>query len=255
MIFNYYIAKISASGCFLDLRINDVPLVMQNIKGNYSAGIPFNFLIEKSGMQTLSLSVLPILGQLSAKGANCDVEIWKYDGTQYELAPIEMVTSLSIDIKDEVIPVKTLNRIFLADVAYQINRWNNCISLEKNNSLTSEVMSFYKRVAKLLAEKKYDSFISLIHNRESKICTALALDNENVDKRNTMLFHYLDNGFEPCELKGGKMIRFFANKRLVSILDSDFQSALKFRNSETRETIAVELLLGKENGSQKLSVI
>ena len=55
-------------------------------------------------------------------------------------------------------------------------------------------------------------------------------------------------------MKGGKL-QFYANKRVVTVLNKDMKSILRFLNEETGEVLAIELLLGIKKGQKKLCVI
>lgn len=257
-IMNYYIAKVFVRHCLADIRINDVPLLKQNVDADLTAEMPINHLIEHSGHQVLTLHVYPKLGELTLNsGAQCSVEIWRYDGSGPKIIPIEQVcsSSLAVGEADKTLPSKYDNKSFLADVSYQIQRWSDCEEITDSRKVASEVASLYQKIGKMLANKQYNQYLELLKNREQAICKALSLDEDEASLRNQMLFECLDEGFVLQPLKGGKQMHFYANKRIVTVLDDDLRSALRFQNEETGEVLAIELFLGIKKGQRSLSIV
>lgn len=255
---NYYIAKVFIRHCLVDIRINDVPLLKQNVDADLTAEMPINHLIERSGHQALTLHMYPKLGELALiSGAQCSVEVWRYDGSGPKIIPIEQVcsSSLAVEDADKTLPFKYDNKVFLANVSYQIQRWSDCEEITDSRKIASEVASFYQKIGKMLANKQYNQYLELVKNREQAICTSLSLDEDEVNLRNQMLFECLDEGFVLQSLKGGKQMHFYANKRIVTVLDDDMRSALRFQNEETGEILAIELFLGTKKGERGLCII
>lgn len=255
---NYYIAKIFVRQCMVDIRINDVPLMKGEINGDASVQRPINHLIEASGSQKLTAAIFPILEDLTLpKGIQCNIEIWKCDGSGYKLIPMNSVCSLSLGSNDiTVLPVSTQDsKVFTAEVDYQIDRWKGCERLPIGKELNQMVVAFYKNAANLLITKQFDKYALLIRQRENNICRAMYLGEEEVDRRQAMLVECLSREFELLPLTGHKKLQYYADRRLVSIINEDMKSALQFRNSETSEVLSVDLMLGFLKGEKELSVI
>ena len=254
---NFYMAKVSVRQCMADIRINDVPVLRKNVEGDLMVQVPINYLIETSGQQTLTIRVSPILGDISLRqGALCSVEVWRYDGSGHIIAPKGQACSLELIVgeSDMMSPYKYDISRFYADVSYQIIRWSDCEEIDDSRKISSPVAEFYQEFGQLLANKQYDQYMKLVRNREVNVCTALSLDEEETNKRNQILFNCLDNGFVLQPMKGGKL-QFYANKRVVTVLNKDMKSILRFLNEETGEVLAIELLLGIKKGQKKLCVI
>lgn len=258
MSLNYYTAKVFVRQCLVDIRINDVPLLRRNIEGDTTVELPINYLIESSGYQNLTIQVFPMLGSVSLlMGAVCSVEIWRYDGSGKTLIPLEQICSskIQVDSKNQTIPIKGDRKLFIADVSYHISRWSDCAVLKDSRSISSAVASYFQTIGHILANKQFDNYIEHIRNRELNIRTALSLDEKDVNDRNRILFEYLSNGFTLCPMKGGKLIEFYANRRIVTILDHDMRSALRFKNEQTGEMLAIELFLGIKQGQKDFCIV
>lgn len=257
MTTNYYIARLDIRHCFVDIRINDVPLLRRNVTYDFTAEIPINYLIEYTGEQVLTVQIYPELGNFCFfPNCKCCVEIWRYDGSGSKIVPIDkLCTSLqNISESEEFLSSKSDKKVFFSDVSYQIIRWSGCEEIKDSSNIGLSVVTYFQDVGKLLANKRYHHYMDLVEERERNICTALFLDMNEVIVRNKMLFDYLDNGFV-LEPMNGSRIQLYANGRIVTILDNDMKSALRFINKETGEILAIDLLLGIKKGKNVLSII
>lgn len=255
---NYYIARLVIKHCFAEIRINDVPIFKQNVNADLTLEIPINYTIEYSGLQTLKNQIYPEFGHTYiSPQAKSHVEIWRYDGSSTKIVPQEQVCKslLSIDKENKIIPLKSDSKIFISNVAYQIERWSACEEIKDIKLISTEVIEYYNKIGKLLERKQFDEYLRYIKERECNICTALYLDENEISKRNDILFQYLNNGFILKPMTHKKQIQSYANNRIVTILDYDMRSALRFFNPETGEILAIELLLGRKHGQNSLCII
>ena len=255
---NYYIAKIFLRRCKVDIRINDVPLMKGEIDGDTTVQRPINHLIEASGIQKLTAAIFPISGDLALpKGVQCSIEIWKCDGSGLKIMPLNVICSISLGCDDlMILPLSTEDcKMFAAEVDYQIDRWKSCERLPVSKDFNQKVIAFYKNVAKLLTTRQFDKYAQLINHREYNICCAMYLGEEEVERRQTMLVECFNNNFEMLPLTGHKKLQYYADRRLVSIINDDMKSALQFINHETGEVLSVDLMLGFRLGEKVLSVI
>lgn len=258
MIRNYYTAKIFVRKCIADIRINDVPLFSGIIKGDLSIERPMNYLIESSGLQTITANMYPAYLSVSfPPEAECSVEIWRCDGSGHKIVQLETACSIVLKAGEKGImpPVKTEKKSFFAEVGYQIARWSACDVLGRSKTISPIVANFLKNTWNMLAAKQFDRYAEIINRREQNICTSLYLDTAEIGARNRMLFDCLSNGFEPMPLSGHKKLQYYAGRRIVSVIGDDMKPALQFKNPFTGEILSIELLLGIPNGHKELCVI
>ena len=255
---NYYIAKIFVRHCRVDIRINDVPLFKQEVDADLTLETPINYLIEHNGSQLLTAQIYPNTGKLFLSfGSKCSVEIWRYDGSGFKIIQLEQICSstLSVNETEQTLPVKFDEQTFFSFISYQNIRWSDCEEIKDRLNLASEVTAYFQNIGQLFANRQYEKYNEYVRERERKISTALSLDDEEANSRNQMLFKCLDNGFALQPIKEEKKLQFYANNRLVTILEEDMRSALRFKNIETGEILAIELLLGIRKGLNFLAVI
>lgn len=254
---NYYVAKIFAKKAFVDIRINDIPLLKLDTEDDFTAEIPINYLIESSGCHTLMIQVYPNIGSiLLAKESECSVNIFCYDGVGDTLVEKEKVCSLrsSNDNKRMIIP-DVREKHFFAEVSYNIRRWGDCEKIEEDLSISSKVAKYYQKIWNLLSEKNYEGYLDLIQERERIICKSLMINEENIRTRNELFFDCLEDGFELCPMKGKKTMEFYAGRRIVSVLDVDLKPAIRFKNFDSGEILTLEILLGIKKGQKEFSII
>lgn len=257
MVSNYYIAKVFARRCTIDIRINDIPLIREIVGDEINFERPINCLIEKTGKQTLSINVLPI-PSLDHKIENheLDLEILKCDAGGHKIVSVDKVAKVKFDNKDIIANNPyTIKKSFMAEVGYEISRWSNCEVLSLKTDIKSLVVSYIKNLTEILSTKQFDRYSQMIEQRELAICHSLYLSEIEVQKRMNMLIECLSNGFEYVPIKGNKKLQYFGNHRVVSVVGEDLKSAIQFYNYETEETLTMEFLLGIHTGTNKLSII
>lgn len=255
---NYYMAKVFARRCRMDIHVNDIPVIRSDVEGDLSTTIPINYLIESSGTQNVCVQISPLSAALGLSASSeCEVEIWRYDGSVEPMVRSERACTVSLTVgkAEQALPLKRQYAVFNAEVPYQISRWSDCERLENSRVASSEVAGFYQRIWKMLNEKQYDKYLGLIRKRELDICKALLLDESELDVRNQMFFECLNGGFELCPMKGKKILEFYADRKVVAVLDEDFRSVIRFRNPETGEILVVDLFAGRKKGENNLSII
>lgn len=258
MIKNYYIAKVAVSQCTADIRINDVPIFRKSVDGDLTTELPINHHIEFSGIQEFSVTIRPLYGNAAfLSGEKCEVEIWRYDGSESKIVPLEQMCagSLIVGEAEVMLPFKQYNQVFAADVSCPISRWNDCIEIKDSRKVGPAVAAFFKKFGQTMADKQYSQYMEFVREREVKICRALLLGEEEVSKRNKMLFDFLNQGFVLQPLTGGKRLQLYAHNRVVTVLDKDYGPSLKFVNEDTDQALRIELLLGFKKGHVDLSVI
>lgn len=241
-----------------DIRINDVPLMLQSVDGEMTTEPHVNYLIEQTGLQTLTVRIVPPIGALSfPAGAACEVEIWRCDGSGTKIQPLETVCTsvLKIGENDTAIPFKFDKKVFTAEVPFKILRWSACEKFGDDKALGGRIASFFRRFGDILAARQTDEYMKLVGEREHNLCAALYLGNEEIEMRNRMLFNCLSRGFELQPMAGKKKLQYYADRRLVTVLDADMKSSLRFINRETGEILAVHLFLGIKKGQKELSII
>lgn len=256
---NYYIAEIRAVACIIDIRVNDMPLFKQQVKGSITCTIPINHLLDINSIQQLSVNMLPYPFSNTANSeSECEVEIRLCDATQQYLEPISEVTSITLTNEDltKQPPHTFEQRLFNAHVGTQSTRWFECMDLTEIQSLREVLTIFYKKVGNLLQTRQFDKYAEIVSRREKYVVEALYLDEREIKTRQNQLIEDLDEGYTMLPLSGNEIVQLYANGKAAALLLSDFKSALRFINKNDESSyISIELLVGMNEKTHQLMVI
>ena len=66
---------------------------------------------------------------------------------------------------------------------------------------------------------------------------------------------FIYEGYKVRPITGAELMPLWADKRVVTLLKSDFSPALTLANEETGELIEIEMLLGIMNGQSNFIVV
>lgn len=254
---NYYIAKIYAAFCSIEIRVNDVALLRREVYDEITAMLPVNHLIEKSGLQTLSVTATPLAKELENPAlSSFDVKILRCDSSSGKLVPAEEMCAATSQSAPDAVPVSLprISKAFMADVPYRIDRWGDCRRIEHGRNVAREAADFFLNVGQTLAAGNYEAYAQMVNNREVAVCTALYQGSHHVAQRNKILIDTLAKGFVYTPITGKKIIEYYAHDKLITILDEDRQSALRFENPVTGEIMVLDLLLGYNGHDRQLTI-
>lgn len=255
---NYYIAKIRAVDCFIDIRINDLPLFVQYVGGETSCSIPINDMLSVDEFQLLTVNMLPLpQKKLSEIDTSCEIAIWLYDGEQRIIQPISEMTTISMTKEDLLAtPSRTFcQKAFSAYTRNNVSRWYDCIDLSDIQSIKDITARFYSKIGQLLQTKQYDKYAELISRREKHLVKTLYLDEQEITLRQNMLIERLEQGFTLVTLSGKETLHMYANGKAVSLLMPDYKSALRFVKEGTTQFLTVNLLLGMSEKDYQMIII
>lgn len=246
----YYISKINFQLCIADIRMNDVPLYKGSSEGQIAVNYPSNQCILESGIQTISVNIKPLYGQLSlSEDSHCYVEVWLCNVDSLKIEFVKKVSDISFDVNGEgEFPITYKKSTFEAEVPYVITRWSDCISLKEIDSLFSSVKTYYDNIGKMVQKRDFTIYNSILTEREREVGVALYLTQSQVEERIFSLQKYLTNEYEYVQIKNDCFLHFYAAGKAVSLLMADMSSALKFVNKSTGTSINVNVMLGYKRG-------
>lgn len=257
MAFNYYTTKIFARQCIIDIRINDIPLIREIVDSELNCERPINYLIEKTGKQMVSISILPC-PSFSTITDNYElvVEIWKCNVEGQKIRRVDKVVSIvhnSEEYKSKRSSV--IKKIFMAEVGYEMARWSNCQVIDGKTDIKALISSYLNKLTKILSTKQFEVYAHMIEQRERNICHSLYLGETEIQKRMDMLIECLNGGFEYVPIRGLKKLQYFGNHRVVAVVGEDLKPVIQFYRRDTEESLTMEFLFGIHEGSNDLSII
>jgi len=253
----FYKISISASTCFFDVQINNVSLLSMNVKGQLPITVPINYLILESGLQELSVKIMPTLGDaIIDEDANFSLILQLFD-SENVFQCIENVEKYEID-KDKLkmgLPVIEHKIRFKAEMPYKLSAWQNSIDLKTISNVREQIETFYNKIDSLIATKQYDAFIELMSERERNMAISMYLTDGESKSRMDGLIQDFEDGFKLMSLSMDDFLIYYANDRVVKIVKKDLDSAIRFFSKETGEEMALDMLFHIKQDSKELSII
>jgi len=253
----YYLIDFSSVNCFLEMRVNDVPVFCMNLEGQVSTIIPINQAILESGKQQVSYNILPLLGETSLRNnTRFEASVWLYDASGDEIEKKEEINQFAMPENTGIpLPAYKGENFFTAEVPYKLDAWQNSQDLTKVEDLRLYVDLFYSEIEEMIANGQYDRFAKLIQKREDNIATAMYLSEEEKKKRVAELVNTIKTGFKVVPTSSKDVMLIYGYDKLVSLKKSNGEPALSLINEEEGDEIIIELQLHLPQGSADLLVI
>lgn len=120
----YYMIDFSASACLFEIRINDYPVIHMNVEGQVASNIPINYAILKSGTQSISLTILPNIGDLELHNkSEVKFNIKLFDVANDFVFNQQFGDYQSDPVGEKKLPIIKYMNSFQADVPYNLDVW------------------------------------------------------------------------------------------------------------------------------------
>lgn len=254
---SYYVIDYCAVRCFIDIKVNDVFILSLNVDGQVATIMPINNAILETGMQQVSYTIRPLLGDDNLQNnASFNASVWLYDVNGDSIEEIEEINSFSLPelTKDSPLPIYEDNKYFYADVPYMLNAWQNSVDLSKIKNLRELVDYSYKKIENYIANAQYEKFNDMIQQREDNVATCMYFSEERKNQRKNRFIDLMSTGLYVVPVSEQDNMVIFGHNKLVTLKKKDGASALLLRNSVGEEMNLV-LFLHLQQGQNELSVI
>lgn len=241
----YYMINFSAAACLFEIRVNDTPVISMNIKGQASTKIPINFAIAKSGVQEVSIKVLPLPGSIKlSPAAELSYSVELYDVTNNKFSFKEEHTeykSPKVE-KEKIIPTITNTTTFKATIPYQLkDYWKEGQELKDIDDLGIKIRNTYARLGKIISDGNYDLFAKKMENREYNMATSMYLSPNESKARVEGLINDFKNGFDFMMIDEKAIAVLSAYGKKVALKTVNGEPALSFGNKELNEQIMLDI--------------
>ena len=254
----YYVIDFLANDCFIDIRVNDVPIICMNIVGQISTIYPINTAILESGKQQVSYRILPILGELNLRDSvDFSASVCLYDASIERIEKVSEIDKYKLE-KDNTgipIPLYTYSKLFNAEVQYKLNSWQNSTNLNDIDNLRELVDKAYKKTERIVSAKQLNIFVELLKEMENNSCTSMYLSEELKKQRMIGMTNILSNGFQVIPTTPKDIMFIYGYGKLVGLRTTSGDSALRLYNSETKQGMGLDVLFHLKKGTQELSII
>ena len=232
----------SASACLFEIRINDYPVIHMNIEGQVSTMIPINFAMLESGVQSISATVLPNIGdtQLHPK-SELKFNIKLFDVTNDFVFDKQFGDYQSEAIGEKKLPVIKYINSFHADVPYKLDAWQRGKNLKDVDDCRKKLESAYNKINKMIQERQFDVYKQLISKRENNMASSMYLTKEESEKRIGELVQDFNSGFKIQPVSKDAVMFLYANNKVAALKKPNGEPALYLENTETEEELMLDI--------------
>ncbi len=256
-ILPYYMIDFSASACMFEIRINDYPVITQNIEGQVSTFIPINYAILESGKQTISATMLPNVGEIQLhKKADLRFKIMLFDVTNDFKFQKQFEEYQSKPIGDQKLPIIKKNGVFEAKVPYKLKAWKNGSDLNDIKDVKQKLLDTYYNLSNIINNGKYEIFQKKITNRELNMVTSMYLSNKEAQTRISSLISDFESNFQIMPImKENTLLFIYSNGKTAALKKPNGESALYLLNKKTKEELMIDITFYIPKGKSDFEII
>lgn len=265
----YYAIAISAEQCFVDIRINDYPVLYKNVGDDSLNNFMFNInsCIYGSGVYEFEIFAAPNVGKIEfddfskleiklleyslPKTDKVDELVTAFENTQKVIEECDFTGEMSLS------PVIRKSFNFKTDVSYTLDAWQNSVDLTKVGNIEEIIREKLRYMQYLVDRKEYVKFLDMLEERDILQCKSnyVTLSTEVKKARRDDVVCFVESGFKlhiPAECD---RIMFFGKGRLACFKDENGESPVKFVNPRTDDELQLEIFFHQRESGKELSVI
>ncbi|WP_433778183.1 hypothetical protein [Flavobacterium anhuiense] len=239
----YYELDCSALMCYFEVRINDVCVFSLNVDGQASMDIPINSGILEKGEQDIEIRVLPLSGDKELhKEAYVRYKVIEYDVSSGDFKFIQQFENFQTAPVQKNIPFIIHKSIFIANVSYKLDAWQNGVNLkEVNFDLKEALIGESNKLVAMLNTKDYKLFIDKLSKKEKNAAIAMYLNASESKSRISQIIDEIEDGFKAVPIKNDVYIEYSAYNKLATLKRLNRMPALYLENSQTNEEIVLDI--------------
>lgn len=252
----YYMIDFSASACLFEIRINDYPVLHMNVEGQVASTIPINYAILKSGLQTISATILPNIG---------DLKLHQKSELKFNIKLFDVMGDFNFEqqfgdyqsesVGEKKIPILKYANTFNAEVPYNLNAWQNGKNLNDVDDFREKLENAYEKIRTIILNKKYDDYKKAIAKREENMAISMYLSESESQGRVAELIDDFKSGFEIQPISKDAVMFVCANSKAAMLKKPNGESALFLQNLEKEEELMLDISFFMPEGKTEFEVI
>jgi len=252
----YYELDSSALMCYFEVLINDVCVFSLNVEGQATMDIPINSGILEKGEQNIEIRMLPLSGTTELhKEAYVRYKVIEYDVSSGDFKFVKQFENLQTTPVQKNIPVVIHKSVFLANVSYKLNAWQNGVDLKGVDfDVKKSLITKSEEIINALNNKNYTLFAQQLSKKEANNATAMYLTTEESKNRISRIIAECEDGFKAMPIDKDVYIEYSANNRLATLKRRNRNSALYLENSKTNEEVLLDIRFSMIKGSSDFEI-
>lgn len=243
----YYI-RINKNYCLVEVLVNDYPVHTDYQLSNYATPLEINHGILKSGTQTITVRMYPIMDLAKEEYNHGDTVSTLVDNSSVSISIIEVDNRSNRKLDDEKIILThtspnnkegdfiASNKIYFeytfefeAKVPYELEGWTNGKDLAKEDSsiIKSKVIQFYKKVENIYKEKDLESYLSIYLSSDLIAFQTYYFDKEKIKKSYQHEYEVMNNSTSEMQPFNNFELTFYGNNKVVFLSQKDLYHRLR----------------------------
>jgi len=252
----YYMIDFSASACLFEIRVNDYPVIHMNVEGQVASNIPINYAILKSGAQSISVTVLPNVGDLELHPkSEVKFNIKIFDVTNDFVFDQQFGDYQSETVGEKKIPVIKHVGTFKAEVPYQLEAWQKGKNLKDVDDCREKLESAYGKVTRMIRDGRFDDYKKSISQREENMAVSMYLSKAESEGRFTDLVDDFKSGFKIQPVSKEAIMFICADNKVAFLKKVNGESALYLENLEAEEELMLDISFYIPEGKNEFEII
>ncbi len=246
----------TASACLFEIRVNDYPVIHMNIEGQLASIIPINFAILESGVQSISVTVLPNVGDFELhKKSEVKFNIKLFDTANDFVFEEQFGEYHSKAVGSRKVHIIKYSNFFTANVPYSLEAWQKGIDLKDVDDCRKKLDSAYEKTENIIKNNDFNAYKKLIDRREKNMAASMYLSKEELENRITELFDDFKSGFKLQPVSKDSVMFLCANNKVAMLKKITGEPALLLENSEVQEELMLDLAFYIPEGKSDFEVI
>lgn len=256
----FYSVNFNARMCTMKISVNGIPLFYLEADGQCSTRYPFNNLLLGSGMATIKYEVLPLTGSVQLHNNayfKCEVELFDQESPKEPISTMARYETPPRDPQEEaIIPFLVHEEVFRVDVPYSLTGWKQSIKLDRfKDQLRPMVFMKYNSIIAMMRNHNFAQYENAFRERENIMGVCFYLSEAEKKGRMTEIENDITNCSEIVPLSSKDTLELADEGRLVRLIKTDGESALRLLNEKDGAEILIELWLHMKPGSTELTII
>ncbi|WP_294245305.1 hypothetical protein [uncultured Chryseobacterium sp.] len=252
----YHMIDFSASACLFEIRINDYPVIHMNVEGQVASTVPINYAILKSGVQTVSVTILPNIG---------DAELHPKSEVKFNLKTFDVTHDFTLEkqfgeyqsetVGEKKLPVIKHAGTFTAEVPYTLEAWQNGKDLDQIDDCREKLDAAYKKVSRIIQEGRFDDYKKEIAQREKNMAVSMYLSEAESESRFSGLVDDFKSGFEIQPVAREAVMLICGGGKVAVLKKANGEPALSLENRETEEELMLDISFYIPEGKNGFEII
>ncbi len=218
--------------------------------------IPINYAILESGVQTVSTTILPNIGdlQLHAK-SEVKFNLKTFDVAHDFTLEKQFGEYQSETVGEKKLPVIKHAGTFTAEVPYTLEAWQNGKDLDQIDDCREKLDAAYKKVSRIIQEGRFDDYKKEIAQGEKDMAVSMYLSETESESWFAGLVDDFKSGFEIQPVAREAVMLICGGGKVAVLKKVNGEPAMYLENREKEEELMLDISFYIPEGKNEFEII